>query len=252
MNDAVLNKSTALTAALLTYYGTEGTRLSVRVRLLARWLKLYPEPWVRAALIESIYQGRYKTVSVEQLLERWQRRGQPSCHFNSEFARFICQNIPRELARFPDEKRDHGFSRKFNYRDLTGAYPEQDKPSPPETPPATVFSAVMESATTKLLIEQSSCTSANVDEHQPQDELVAIAQSTTNSAFLGLPGSEGELHPEAESKLTEAGESKIAAEASETGRAFVPSGIESIHPFILEDEFDEFCEKLLAIASQPR
>lgn len=45
--------------------------------------------WVRAAVIEALYQGRYKAISVEQILRVWQRRGQPLRHYNHEFERVV-------------------------------------------------------------------------------------------------------------------------------------------------------------------
>jgi hypothetical protein len=244
MNDAVSNKSTALAAALLTYYGTEGTRLSVRVKLLARWLKLYPEPWVRAALIESIYQGRYKTVSVEQLLERWQHRGQPVCHFNSEFARFICQNIPRELSRFPEEKRDHGFSRKFHYREQPAALPESDSPYP-ASPPAMALPFELESIA-GLPQPETPPEPALADEQQPQEQQEVIAEVATAIAASDDPTFEAELVDQGSGTIAD--KSEAFAMFKENG----PAAIESIHPFILESESDEFCEKLMAIASRPQ
>jgi hypothetical protein len=243
MNDAVSNKSTALAAALLTYYGTEGTRLSVRVKLLARWLKLYPEPWVRAALIESIYQGRYKTVSVEQLLERWQHRGQPVCHFNSEFARLICQNIPRELARFPEEKRDHGFSRKFHYREQPVALPELDSPYP-ASPLVRELPSELESIADLPQLETPP-SPALADEQQPQEQQEVIAEVATAIAASDDPTSEAKRVDQ---------ESETIADQFDAFAIFKgngPAAIESIHPFILESESDEFCEKLMAIASRP-
>lgn len=245
MNDAVSNKSTALAAALLTYYGTEGTRLSVRVKLLARWLKLYPEPWVRAALIESIYQGRYKTISVEQLLERWQHRGQPVCHFNSEFARLICQNIPRELARFPEEKRDHGFSRKSHYRKQPVVSPEPDSDAPcSASTPVMELPPELESIADlpPLAITPSA---AGADGQQSQEQREVIAEAATVTTVSDDPASEWALADQESDTIA----SKI--EAFEMIRGNGPAAIESIHPFILESDLDEFCEKLMAIASGP-
>lgn len=62
--------------------------------LIDRWLKDYPATWVRLAVIESLYQGRYKAVSVEQILAFWKRRGQALHHFNHDFERLVCGNFP--------------------------------------------------------------------------------------------------------------------------------------------------------------
>ena len=37
------------------------------------WLEFYRPIWIRDAVIEALYQGRYKSVSVRQILELWQR-----------------------------------------------------------------------------------------------------------------------------------------------------------------------------------
>ena len=63
--------------------------------LIDRWLNDYPANWVRLAVIEALYQGRYKAISVEQILAFWNRRGQAIYHFNHEFERLICGNFPQ-------------------------------------------------------------------------------------------------------------------------------------------------------------
>ena len=62
--------------------------------LIDRWLKDYPATWVHLAVVESLYQGRYKAVSVEQILAFWKRRGQALYHFNHDFERLVCSNFP--------------------------------------------------------------------------------------------------------------------------------------------------------------
>ena len=51
---------------------------------------LETEPsWIRAAVVEALYQGRYKAFSVEQILRLWKRRGYPMRHFNHDFERVV-------------------------------------------------------------------------------------------------------------------------------------------------------------------
>jgi len=73
--------------------------------LVERWLRFYPANWVRLAAIEALYQGRYKAVSVEQILGIWQRRGQIQPHFNCEFERLVCGNIQPRLS----DRQSHPF-----------------------------------------------------------------------------------------------------------------------------------------------
>jgi len=62
-------------------------------QLVGYWVNLYPPNWVRLAVIESLYQGRYKAISVEQILAFWQRRGRPLYHFGNDFERIICSRF---------------------------------------------------------------------------------------------------------------------------------------------------------------
>lgn len=67
-------------------------------QLVDYWLRRYPATWVRSAVIEALYQGRYKAVSVGQILAIWGRRGQPIYHYNSEFERIVSN---RYLTLYP-------------------------------------------------------------------------------------------------------------------------------------------------------
>lgn len=56
--------------------------------------------WIRAAVIEALYQGRYKALSVEQILKLWKRRGHPIRHFNHEFERVVLGPIDPMASRY--------------------------------------------------------------------------------------------------------------------------------------------------------
>jgi hypothetical protein len=64
---------------------------------LENWANTYPAFWIRIAVIEALYQGRYKLISVAQILEFWQRRQQPIPHFTHEFERLVSDRFPRNL-----------------------------------------------------------------------------------------------------------------------------------------------------------
>lgn len=92
------NESTnTLTEELLNHYGFELGGVSAE-NLIGEWVKKYPPLWVRLAVVEALYQGRYKAVSVEQILTFWSRKGEPIFHFNHEFERLICRKLPRYLG----------------------------------------------------------------------------------------------------------------------------------------------------------
>jgi hypothetical protein len=89
-----------LATNLLTYYSFDLAGQPIDQRIEA-WIQQYPPSWVKAAVVEALYQGRYKAVSVEHILTIWGRRGQPICHFNSEFERMVCDPISIGLHTFP-------------------------------------------------------------------------------------------------------------------------------------------------------
>ncbi len=66
--------------------------------LIDHWLQDYPAVWVWQGVIEALYQGRYKAVSVEQILAFWNRRGQALNHYNHEFERLVCSRFPQALT----------------------------------------------------------------------------------------------------------------------------------------------------------
>lgn len=88
------NKNVDLAAALLIHYSFDLGGYTAQ-QLIDHWLKDFSANWICSAVIESLYQGRYKAVSVEQILAFWRRRGEASYHFNHEFERLICGNLPQ-------------------------------------------------------------------------------------------------------------------------------------------------------------
>jgi hypothetical protein len=98
----ITSPSASIVLELLTYYNLEADRYpksTSKERILSRWMQIYPELWIKLALVESLYQGRYKMVSVEQLLILWSRRGQPTYHFNYEFESLVCHNVPHQMEQ---------------------------------------------------------------------------------------------------------------------------------------------------------
>ncbi|AUT01019.1 hypothetical protein CLI64_11765 [Nostoc sp. CENA543] len=86
-----------LAIALLTHYSFDLSGHSAG-ELVHRWQKQYPPDWLHLAVIEALYQGRYKGISVQQILAFWLRRGQAIYHFNMEFERLICSQFPLSLT----------------------------------------------------------------------------------------------------------------------------------------------------------
>ena len=82
--------------ALLQHYSFDLGNRPLQV-LLAEWQTLCSLDWIRLAVIEALYLGRYKAVSVEQILRQWVRRNQPATHFSYEFEHLVCDRFPRTL-----------------------------------------------------------------------------------------------------------------------------------------------------------
>jgi hypothetical protein len=62
-----------------------------------QWLDSHSIDWITLAVIEALYLGRYKAISVEYILQNWKRRGHPYPHFTKEFERVISRRFPRNL-----------------------------------------------------------------------------------------------------------------------------------------------------------
>jgi len=78
------------TALLLTYYSFDLGN-SPTDQIVRNWLCSYPPKWVLEAIVEALYQGRYKAASVERILKLWKLRGKPTSHFDGEFADLVCR-----------------------------------------------------------------------------------------------------------------------------------------------------------------
>lgn len=85
---------------LLRYYGFDLDSHNIEEQM-ADWLEHYSARLIVQAIIEALYQGRYKTVSVNQILALWKRRGQTICHFNHEFERLVGGNLPVPVQEPP-------------------------------------------------------------------------------------------------------------------------------------------------------
>jgi hypothetical protein len=97
MSEPTTDPVVAYAVALLSHYKFE-LRGYTAQELVNLWLRNYPAIWVRLGVIEALYQGRYKAVSVEQILAVWGRRGQPIYRFTHEFERLISRKLPQRLT----------------------------------------------------------------------------------------------------------------------------------------------------------
>lgn len=86
------------TIILTKYYSFDLGSYQIR-ELITKWTKLYPHHWLPLAVTEAIYQGRLKAVSVEQILNIWQKKGGISYSFNYEFIRLVQPDVNFKLQQ---------------------------------------------------------------------------------------------------------------------------------------------------------
>ncbi|ELR97892.1 hypothetical protein [Gloeocapsa sp. PCC 73106] len=83
---------------LLIYYSFEVKENNYH-DLIDRWMNSYPLQWIRLALLEALYLGRYKSLSIEQILAVWTKKGNYTLRFNHDFESLICRNLPQNLSQ---------------------------------------------------------------------------------------------------------------------------------------------------------
>ncbi|MEO1145085.1 MAG: hypothetical protein AAFY26_05755 [Cyanobacteria bacterium J06638_22] len=249
-------------ADLLDRYGFERGAFSAE-QLIGYWLRSYPAEWIRSAVLEALYQGRYKSVSVGQILAIWKRRGQPLYHYSFEFERMICGTLSR--------------------------IPTAVAPTAQPTPPAQAVDEPLQSWTAQIpedhaIAPTEADRSSNPEETAPpppemhdfgdtiapaEPEMEASAHvpaSDTAIPLPELPATDGGMDfqdvPPLESSLEETRDrpSPLApSSASDNDFAFLSVAADwtqpdlirpSIHQFIPDNEGSLFYEKLRAVAHE--
>lgn len=94
--------------------------------MVTEWLQRFEPTWVSQAITEALYQGRYKVVSVDHILQFWQRRGLPLRHFNREFESII---LGQSFSQLPTPAKVSPAPLNFSQG------PESSAPSEPGTDP---------------------------------------------------------------------------------------------------------------------
>lgn len=100
MTEQSLDQNTIINEieTLLVYYSFEAKEDSYQV-LINEWLNQYSPQWIRLAVLEALYLGRYKAASIEQILTSWSKKGNYTIRFNHDFESLICRNIVRKLTK---------------------------------------------------------------------------------------------------------------------------------------------------------
>jgi hypothetical protein len=124
MTELTQDLSLAQARSLMDSYAFDLGRDSAE-KLLEYWLDLYHASWIRLATIEALYLGRYKAISVEQIMHVWLRIGTPNPHFTYEFERLICRKLPKHLCDLSDLTASAFRTDAFNLSEATMSGLEQ-------------------------------------------------------------------------------------------------------------------------------
>ena len=141
MTELTYDSAVAQTVALLNHYGFDLKGYTAE-ELIAQWLTVYTAVWIRLAAIEALYQGRYKAISVEQILNAWGRRGTPNFHFNGDFERLICRKLPQNLNLTAEKSnpitQHHYSSSSWSVREVQAETEESEIPTEKEPEPENI------------------------------------------------------------------------------------------------------------------
>lgn len=112
------------TIALMNYYSFDLGEYTTK-DLIIRWSKKYPHFWLPLAVLEAIYQGRLKAISVEHILQLWYRHGNPHYQFNQDFEQLVSHNVYVDCKQIIDL--DEGINSKNNHKPLKKSDYEDEK-----------------------------------------------------------------------------------------------------------------------------
>ena len=130
MNQLDKDLSVAQTVILMNSYSFDLQSYTLD-QLLTKWLTSYHSTWIRLATIEALYLGRYKAISIEQIMAVWSRLGSPKVHFGGEFERLICRKLPRHLVPDQDSEKIPQ-SQEKSYPSHPTFEPKQQAPQKPQ------------------------------------------------------------------------------------------------------------------------
>ncbi|MDX2213677.1 MAG: hypothetical protein SFY66_10330 [Oculatellaceae cyanobacterium bins.114] len=236
-----LDKDSAATHAveLMKHYGFDLGGNTAEA-LVHHWSRDYPMSWLRSGVIEALYQGRYKAISVEQILTLWRRRGHPIHHFNHEFERIICSQFPTYRGILTTLSEPTG--RTATSPTVTTSSPDPashtvDTPPSPdlsnEEPPVSTPDPHNAAIAPRLpVLESAGEPQSNLEEHlSPAIELLSEVR-------------QGELPIQTFKPKT----SLELVAARRTGWSRTDAAKHPIHQFIPTEEGSEFYSKLKAVA----
>ncbi|MEH1868731.1 MAG: hypothetical protein V7K69_27555 [Nostoc sp.] len=235
--------SANLAIALLINYSFDLSGYSAN-ELVERWQTQYPLNWLHLAVIEALYQGRYKAVSVQQILVFWQRRDQATYHFNMEFERMICSKFPQSLTSSPAPSLP-----------LAKKNPIVERVTSPQLPPAKIHNGYQKSNTATLQLksyEQKTSLDEEVKEEARDNKTVLkspLSGKFASSATLQLSSAVSQRQTLQESSPPR----PLPSHSQRQSKLLPPAAIHApIGQFTPEksDRSDSFTSKLKAMSSE--
>jgi hypothetical protein len=184
--------------ALILRYGFDLGEQSA-LSMVRSWSCKYDPSFLSLAVVESLHLGRYKAVSIEQVLNGWQRRGEPIPHFSEEFADMV--SGPGVLAKLTiadeqetnDELELELEKTLFSASDIAEAHrstevfelsdPALDEGLSEATPPPSRLTTALRQASLSLTPSNYSIATT----HSPQDQWHQPATADDDEPTLAPP-----------------------------------------------------------------
>lgn len=255
MTEPAKDAALAHVAALLTHYSFDLGGYTTD-QLMNQWQSTYQANWLRLAVIEALYQGRYKAISVTQILAMWSRRGQPIYHFNHEFERLVCRKFPHNLTEpveVVSENPPHNISQSSPVPEISNPLPPTQEsdfvaltgkvPVSPSKPEPKRFESVIDTWPGNLQRRNMEPVSVESESSQPHQTEIQISSETPN---ISEPNIE-KTSPITEPETPNISETNRPQSDSETRTKSI-AGKLPIDRFTPNPESSEFYQKLKAVA----
>ena len=132
-DDFDVDGAIAATISLLSYYGFD-LENNDATAVVDSWRTVYPTAWLKMAVLEALYRGRYKQVSVEEILRSWQKWDKVRCNFDLEFESLICSKLEKPIiAPATDTSEESHTSSTEPTKPSSEVHALQSTPTVPET-----------------------------------------------------------------------------------------------------------------------
>ncbi len=139
----------------IEHYGLELEAARVDT-VVVSWFQAYDSAWVVKALVESLYRGRYKVKSVDNILKDWQRRGSPFYKFTPDYEREILHSL--RLKTDTSTLRPSPVSQPEVELPVSPVMPDREHLNPEESAPFQHHDSLPEQLRQRLILSPHSVT----------------------------------------------------------------------------------------------